>query len=121
MLDVLVNQSYQLYQVVFFANGLYFIFFFSNLSISSIDTLISLKNCSSFSFPIFISLAFNSLSFNSFKFFSNSKKLFFIFRIRSYSILYFCLFIYCLNILSPYVRFCSFVVSSDSSFYILRK
>ena len=59
-----------------FSIGLvFFISFCSNLSISSIDTIVGLKNSSSISLLIFTSLPFNLI-----KSFSNSKRVFFTFK-----------------------------------------
>ena len=86
--------------------------FFLNLSISSTDTLIGLKNSSSISFLIPVSLYLNSLFFNSLKCFSGSKRLFLTSRILfSY---------YCRSIPSQYVFFYSFVVSNDPCLYIIK-
>ena len=49
----------------------------SNLSISSLDTIIGLWNSSSISLLIFSFLSFSSLPFNPIKYFSNSKRPFF--------------------------------------------
>ena len=72
----LVNHSYQ----GFLIGLIFLISFFSNLSMSSIDTTIGLENSYSISRLIFISLSFNSISFSSIKSFSNSKRLFFTFK-----------------------------------------
>lgn len=66
---------------VFFSILFFIIFFGSNLFISYIDTIISLKISSSILLLRFSSLFFNSLSFNSLKTFSNFKRLFSILRI----------------------------------------
>ena len=75
----------------------FFISFSLNLSISSVDTIISLKNSPSITFSFFTFLSFNSLSFNSIKSFSNSKRLFLSLKIGSFA--------YCLGILSQYFPF----------------
>ena len=59
---------------------LFLISFCSSLSISSIGTIIGLKNSSSISLLFFSSLSFNSPSFNLTKSFYDSKRLFFIFK-----------------------------------------
>ena len=72
---------------VFLATALFFgISFSSNLSVSSTDTLISLKS------------------------FSNFKRLFFTFRILFFQVFHLSMFV-----------FCSFVVSNDSSLYIVKE
>ena len=89
-----------------YANGFFFVTSFSlNLSISSIDKVIGLKNRSSIPFLIFISLSLSSLSFNSLNSFS----------------LEFCFFVYRLSISSAYVHFYSFDDSNNSSLYIVKK
>ena len=64
------DQSYQ----EFFTNSLFFnISFSTNISVSAVDTIIGLKNTSSNSLLIFISLSLSSLCLNSSKSFSISK------------------------------------------------
>ena len=64
------DQSYQ----DFFTNSLFFnISFSTNISVSAVDTIIGLKNTSSNSLLIFISLSLSSLCLNSSKLFSISK------------------------------------------------
>ena len=88
----IVNQPYQVFLIGF----IFFIFFSSNLSLSSIDTIIGLKNSSSISLLNFISLSLNSPSFDSITSFTNSKRLFFTFINWFFYIL---LFKYCLSII----------------------
>ena len=78
----------------------FFIYFRLNLSISSRDTIIGLKNSSFVSLLIFTFLCFNYLSFNFTKSFSNSKRLFFTFKN----------FVFCIwfEILSQYFHFYNF-------------
>ena len=71
----LINQSYKLFLI----DLIFFISLCSKLSISSIDTIICLKN-SSISLLIFTSLSFNYMSSNSIKSFPNFKRLFFTFK-----------------------------------------
>ena len=59
---------------------IFFICFFSVLSISSIETIIGFKNSSSISLLFFTSLSFNSISFNSVKYFSYSERLLLTFK-----------------------------------------
>ena len=89
---------------MFLIRLIFFISFCSNLFISSIDTIIGLKTSSSVSLVIFTSLSFNSISLNSIKSFSNSKRLFLIFKN--------CFFVYCLSIFSQYS--CFYSLSSAS-------
>ena len=83
---------------------LFLISFCSSLSISSIGTIIGLKNSSSISLLFFSSLSFNSPSFNLTKSFYNSK---------------ICFFAHCLSILSQYFRFYKLYVLSFPSLYVL--
>ena len=69
---------------MFLIGLIFFICFCSNLSISSIDKIIGLKN-RSIACLIFTSLSFNFLSFNSIKSFSNSKNFIFAFKNGSFS------------------------------------
>ena len=66
----------------------------SNLSISSLDTVMGLLNSISNFLSIFYFLSFNSLSFKSIKSFSNPKIVFFIFKIGYFA--------YFLSIFSQY-------------------
>ena len=64
----------------------FFIMICENLSILSIDTIMGLKN--SFSISLLInaaSLSFNFHSFSSINSFSNSKRLFFVFKNSSFA------------------------------------
>ena len=70
------QQSYQ----VFLIDFIFFKLFCSNLSITSIDTIIGLKNSYFISFFLFTTLPFKSLSSSTIKCFSNSKKLLFEFK-----------------------------------------
>ena len=75
---------------MFLANVLFFIISFSsNLSISSVDTLIGLKSSSFISFLMFTSS--DTLTFNSSEYFSNSQRLSLAFKILLF--LYYLLFI----------------------------
>ena len=60
---------------------IFFFSFYSNSSVSSIDTIFCLRNSYFISLLIFTCLPFNPLSSNSIKYFSNSKRMFFIFSI----------------------------------------
>ena len=91
----------------------FFISFSSNLSKSSIGTIIGLSNSSSISLLIFTSISFNSLSFNSVKSFSNSERLSLLLKIVTFA--------YYLSILSQYVRFYNLNVLSFSFLYICKK
>ena len=82
----------------FLITGLiFFILCSSNLSISSLDTIISMLNSSSISFLIFSFLSFNSIPFNSVKSFSNSKDYFLLLKIDYFA--------YFLSIFSQYFRY----------------
>ena len=88
----LMNRSNQ-----FLITGLiFFILCSSNLSISSLDTIIGTLNSSSISFLIFSFLSFNSIPFNSVKSFSNSKDYFLLLKIDYFA--------YFLSIFSQYFR-----------------
>ena len=73
---------------------IFFLTFCSNLSISFIDVIISLKNSSSIC--LFTSLSFNSLPFNSINYFSNSKGLFFTFKSCFFCIYFISIFLFLL-------------------------
>ena len=96
----------QLYQVLFVNSLLFIIFVSSNLSMSSIDTLIILKSSSSISFLNLISLSLNCLFFKSLISLTNSKKLCLSFRILFH-------FVQCLSIPYQYVHFYSLVLVSQ--------
>ena len=78
-------------------NGSYFLHFFSFKLFYIIYAIFVFKRVSSVFLLIFFSLSFNSLSFNSIKKFYNSKRLFFILKIVSFT--------YCLSVLSKYFDF----------------
>ena len=71
---LLINRSnhFLIIDLIFFTS------YSTNLSISSLDTMIGLSNSFSISLLIFSVLSFNSLPFNLIKSFSNSKRLFFL-------------------------------------------
>ena len=96
----LMNRSNQ-----FLITGLiFFILCSSNLSISSLDTIIGILNSFSISFLIFSFLSFNSIPFNSVKSFSNSKDYFLVLKIDYFA--------YFLSIFSQYFRYYSLGFSS---------
>ena len=70
------QQSYQ----VFLIDFIFFKLFCSNLCITSINTIIGLKNSYFISLFLFTTLSFKSLSSSTIKCFSNSKKLLFEFK-----------------------------------------
>ena len=107
---------YELGKKFFFKRSLLHHSFSSDLSISFTDLLIALKNNSSISFFIFLSVSLNFHSFQSF----NSLKSFLI--LKGYSLpSELCFLVYCLHISSHYVCFCSFDDSNDLLSYIMKK